>query len=126
MYKPSTFLTQSKIIADILVLTLVVLFVEQRHVSNSLLTGSVLILLITSLVSWLFSASVLGLYNDFRRKPLSIESVVLLKAIILYILLFPPYIFLPGACNNPEETGCSLRIDSAIASDSEIAFQGCT
>ena len=49
--------------------------------------------LFISVTSWIFSASSLHLYKDFRLKPVSVELVAFLKVLILYTLLFSFLLF---------------------------------
>jgi putative colanic acid biosysnthesis UDP-glucose lipid carrier transferase len=95
MYKASNFLTQTKIIADLLILSLIIFFVQNWKLASvqQFFTGTNIMLLFISLTCWIFSASALKLYKDFRMKPHSMEWVAFLKALTLYTLLFSFMLF---------------------------------
>jgi putative colanic acid biosysnthesis UDP-glucose lipid carrier transferase len=88
MLRNSRLLNRGKMIADLALLGLILTLVpSQLDETNNPYTGFHLVTVGTALICWLFPARVLGLYNDFRLKPFSIEWVVFLKSFVLYILL---------------------------------------
>jgi putative colanic acid biosysnthesis UDP-glucose lipid carrier transferase len=95
MYKASNFLTQTKILADLAILSCIVFFAHRSRLENlsEFFTATNIMLLFISLTSWFFSASCLQLYSDFRMKPHSVEWVAFLKVLILYTLLFSFLLF---------------------------------
>lgn len=89
MQRSSRFSIRTKAIADLLLLAMIIAFVESNfiHDGSVLLSSTSLTICFASLICWLLSARVLGLYNDFRDKSFSIEWVVFLKSLGLYTLL---------------------------------------
>lgn len=91
MQRSSRFSIRTKLIADLLLLVLILIFVESNFIdtdsASSYLSNSSLIVLFASLACWLFSARASGLYQDYRDKSFSIEWVVFLKSLVLYTLL---------------------------------------
>lgn len=82
-YLPSI---QVKILADLLVLSLI--FVFMQHTSSGHLSYYTnVIIVITSIATWFFSARFVGLYKDYRTIPFSIEFTEFLKTLTLYSLL---------------------------------------
>src|SRR5687768_12600419 len=95
MYKASNFLTQTKIIADLVILAFILLFVQNAFGTHSanIFSGNNIMVLFISVTSWIFSASSLQFYKDFRLKPVSMELVACLKVLILYTLLISFLLF---------------------------------
>jgi putative colanic acid biosynthesis UDP-glucose lipid carrier transferase len=89
MQKVSSFSTRGKVLADLLMLTLIGIAIQSNLFNNQTLSFSNanLIALITSLALWFISARAMGLYADFRLRPFSIECISFLKALVLYTLL---------------------------------------
>lgn len=85
-YNPST---KTKIAADLVLLTLVTMFVQQRVVPASLdiFASARLLILFLSLGGWFLTARALGLYKDYRAISFSFEWIVFLKTLIIYSLL---------------------------------------
>ena len=86
IYTPSA---RAKIIADLLLLALIILSIQDRLVlpDAKLFSSTNLLIIFFSLGCWFFSARSMGLYKDFRTIPFSFEWIVFLKALVLYSLL---------------------------------------
>jgi putative colanic acid biosynthesis UDP-glucose lipid carrier transferase len=88
MHRASKLSIRGKILADLLVLTLILVIVQSSLTEiTSTFSRTDLTILFICLSCWLFSGRMLGLYSDFRMKPFSIEWVVFLKSLVLYTLL---------------------------------------
>ncbi len=94
MQRAINFSTKSKIVADLFLLTLITIFAQSGLPNeDDFFSSANLVGIFTSLSCWFFSARVLGLYNDYRTKPFSIEWVVFVKALVLYTLLISFILF---------------------------------
>ncbi|WP_066402204.1 undecaprenyl-phosphate glucose phosphotransferase [Flavisolibacter tropicus] len=89
MQRVSSFSIRGKVIADLLILTLISIAVQSNLFNDKALSFSDtnLVVLLTSLFLWFISGRAMGLYVDFRLKPFSIEWIAFLKALVLYTLL---------------------------------------
>jgi len=89
MQRVSSFSTRGKVLADLLMLTLIGIAVQSNLFNNKELSFSDtnLVVLLTSLTTWFISARAMDLYADFRLRPFSIEWIVFLKALVLYTLV---------------------------------------
>lgn len=89
MQKVFSFSIRGKVIADLLLLALIDVVVQSDLFKggNLTFTNANFIALLISLLTWFFSARALGLYEDFRVKPFSIEWVVFLRSLVLYTLV---------------------------------------
>jgi putative colanic acid biosysnthesis UDP-glucose lipid carrier transferase len=88
MLRSSKLLNRGKMTADLALLGLIIILIPgYLNVTETVYSRLHLVIVATSLICWLFSARILGLYGDFRMKPFSIEWVVFLKSFVLYILL---------------------------------------
>ncbi|MEI6947313.1 undecaprenyl-phosphate glucose phosphotransferase [Paraflavisolibacter sp. H34] len=87
---------RARILCDLLALSLCILATQRFLFKDygGLLANHNMLILMTGLGCWLFSARTSGLYNDFREKPFSFEWIVFLKAFVLYSLLITCILFL--------------------------------
>ncbi|KYP15969.1 undecaprenyl-phosphate glucose phosphotransferase [Flavihumibacter sp. CACIAM 22H1] len=82
------FSTRIKIAADIVVLFLIILFVHYwKNENEYFLKGDNLVTILSCLVLWFISARFMGLYQDYRETPFSIEWVSFLKSLLLYAMI---------------------------------------
>ncbi|HEX2847744.1 MAG TPA: undecaprenyl-phosphate glucose phosphotransferase [Chitinophagaceae bacterium] len=81
--------TKVKIAADLVILTLITLFVQERIMPASLdmFSSARLLIIFLSLGGWFISARALGLYKDYRAISFSFEWIAFLKTLIIYSLL---------------------------------------
>lgn len=87
MLRESSFLIKTKITADFLLLTCIVVGTRFAEFQQNFFSQSIFVYTVTNLLCWLFIARAFGLYNDLRMKPISIEWVMFLKAFGLFTLL---------------------------------------
>ncbi|HEU4470462.1 MAG TPA: undecaprenyl-phosphate glucose phosphotransferase [Flavisolibacter sp.] len=89
MLRESILLIRAKVTTDLALLASIVLSLQGSFggVATNLFTTSSLFILFVSLCCWLFAGRTLGLYEDLRMKPFSIEWVAFLKALGVYTLL---------------------------------------
>jgi putative colanic acid biosysnthesis UDP-glucose lipid carrier transferase len=89
MLKRSKIINRGKILSDLLLLGLIMCIIPANVDSpdENFYEGSHLLVLLTGMISWMFSARIMGLYEDFRMKPFSIEWVIFLKSFVLFILI---------------------------------------
>ena len=91
MRQANHFSVRTKIFADLVSLCFIHFLVWSSF--TGLFTQTSAIGLLASLPCWLFSGRLLGLYQDFRNKPFSVEWPYFVKTLILYTLLFPFALF---------------------------------
>jgi len=96
MQRVLNFGSRTKIIADLAVLTFILIATQSFYSGFDYIFFEVqnLTILFISLTCWYLAAKTLGLYNDFRSKPFSSEWVVFLKALVLYTLVVSFIFFL--------------------------------
>jgi putative colanic acid biosysnthesis UDP-glucose lipid carrier transferase len=87
MLRESAFLVRIKIIADVLLLTSIIIVTGVAEFQNGIFTPSTFTFVITNLLCWVFTARAFGLYSDLRMKPISIEWVMFLKAFGIFTLV---------------------------------------
>src|SRR6478735_2880233 len=89
MRKAYNLSTQLRMIADMIILSLIIIFIQNRLIQDEVqfLSSTKLIIVFISVTIWFFSARTLGLYEDFREIPFSHEWIVFLKTLVLYSLL---------------------------------------
>ena len=96
MQKVLNFGSRTRIIADLAVLTFILIATQSLYSIDgyNFFEGPSLSILFSCLACWLLAARSLGLYNDFRSKPFSSEWVVFLKTLVLYTLVVSFIFFL--------------------------------
>ena len=89
MLKAYNLSTRLRIIADIIILTLIIIITQRWLINDNgtFVSDTQLVIIIGSLGLWFFSARTFGLYEDFREIPFSQEWIVFLKTQVLYALL---------------------------------------
>lgn len=88
MQRVNYFSAKTKIIADLCVLALIILTLQNIFFKSAqFLSSTNIFILFICLGIWIFSARTSGLYNDFREKPFSYEWIAFLKSLVLYGLL---------------------------------------
>jgi putative colanic acid biosynthesis UDP-glucose lipid carrier transferase len=96
MLKAYNLSTRLRIIADIIILTLILVITQNWliNVNGSFLSDTQLVIIFASLVLWFFAARTFGLYEDFREIPFSQEWIIFFKTQVLYSLLVSFMFFL--------------------------------
>lgn len=87
MLRESSFLIRIKIVADILLITAIVLSTRLPGFQPYSLSQPVFICVVVNLLCWLFTARAFGLYHDLRMKPISVEWIMFLKAFGIFTLI---------------------------------------
>lgn len=87
MLRESSFLIKTKVAADVLLLTAIVIATRFTEFQQSFFSESIFVVVVANVVCWLFIARAFGLYNDLRMKPISIEWVMFLKAFGIFTLV---------------------------------------
>ena len=100
MLKAYNLSTRLRIIADIIILTLIIVITQNWLINadGGLVSDTQLVIIIGSLGLWFFAARTFGLYEDFREIPFSQEWIVFLKTQVLYSLLVS-FMFFANAYN---------------------------
>lgn len=87
MQRNSTLFNRGKIVADILVLTALIISRNTLlSADQQILSAPNLTVFFTCLCCWMISARLTGLYHDYTSTPISVEWVVFLKALVFYTL----------------------------------------
>lgn len=73
-----------KLAADIISLNLILAFVLREKFLNFHFAANEFVIFLASTGFWLFSASIMKLYDDYTDKPYSIEGVSFVKSLIAY------------------------------------------
>jgi putative colanic acid biosysnthesis UDP-glucose lipid carrier transferase len=87
MLRESSFLIKIKVVADVLLLTLIVVATRFPEFQINYFSPPIFIVFAVNVLCWLFTARAFGLYNDLRMKPISIEWVMFLKAFGIFTLV---------------------------------------
>lgn len=82
------FSTRTKITCDLVILILVLVFIPFVFRGNAhLITGDQVVSICASLLFWMLSAKLSGLYQDLRETPFSIEWVSFVKTLLFYTMI---------------------------------------
>jgi putative colanic acid biosysnthesis UDP-glucose lipid carrier transferase len=87
MLRESSFQIKTKVAADILCLTAIVLATRFAEFQATFFSEAISMVVFVNILSWLFIARAFGLYNDLRMKPISVEWVMFLKAFGIFTLV---------------------------------------
>lgn len=87
MLKESSFLIRIKILADLLLVTSIVLATRFTEFQHSFFSQAIFVYVFVNLITWFIAARSFGLYDDLRMKPISIEWVMFLKAFGIFTLV---------------------------------------
>lgn len=80
---------RSKILLDLVLLTLIIFFILKIYSSTGYIpdNNDTLLTFIVSLSAWFASGRIMGLYKDYRTIPFSIEFTAFMKTLLIYGLL---------------------------------------
>jgi putative colanic acid biosynthesis UDP-glucose lipid carrier transferase len=87
MLKESSFLIRIKLVADLILLTSIVVATRFSEFQHSFFSQAIFVYVFVNLIVWFIAARSFGLYDDLRMKPISIEWVMFLKAFGIFTLI---------------------------------------